>query len=493
MQPLSRRDVLTSLGLGTAGLLWSPGRGAASPAAIELGDLASLAERFRQTTRDGIFDVAEQAIRAGADYRTLLGAAFVAGVHDVRPRGVGGKLHCVMMVESAFQLTASCSAREAWLAALWSVDDFKNSQQRDIGEGDWVLPPRPEVSFNNEQQARREFRAAMETWDAERADRAIVGLLPFHDRQSLFEILWPFAARCFVDIGHKIIFCAQVERVLQRLGWQHAEPALRSLVNGLLYRSDSITGSEPGVFDHGRKLAPRFPDRWLDGKEAPEQSEVLLKRLRDCDATAAQQLVVDAFADGLGPATVWDGLRLYASELFHRRPRSAARRHGPVHGVTEVNAFAYAARATRVESTRRLMILQAAGWLPLVRRGLVKFFGAFEGPGLDALGATADRDTARSEEIFEQLSPDAARLHLDREPGRSTPFLAQLRDHLVHRAFQSHQYKYAAAIHQESALVNPRWASRILAPSITYVPTAADPKSEVSQRSLDLLRKVGLA
>lgn len=90
-----------------------------------------------------------------------------------------------------------------------------------------------------------------------------------------------------------------------------------------------------------RELAPTLPADWLPGLEDPQQSEVLLRRLRDCDPGQAQKLVAAAFRDGLGPATVWDGLRLYASELLHRRPKSAARRHGPVHGVTEVNAFAY--------------------------------------------------------------------------------------------------------------------------------------------------------
>ena len=57
---------------------------------------------------------------------------------------------------------------------------------------------------------------------AERADRAVTGLLPHVDPDSLFELLWPYAARCYVDIGHKIIFGAQVERALRRIGWGHA-------------------------------------------------------------------------------------------------------------------------------------------------------------------------------------------------------------------------------------------------------------------------------
>lgn len=496
MRRWSRRDAVTFLGLGTAGLLVGP-RGRAAARKLELGDLTALAERFRAASRASVFDVAADAIRAGADYRTLLGGAFMAGVHDVQPRGVGGKLHCVMMVESAFLLSETASPREAWLAALWSIDDFKRSQERDRGDGDWVLPPRPEVSFSSERQARRELVAAMDAWDAERADRAIVGLLPHLDRGSLFEVLWPYAARCYVDIGHKIIFCAQVERALGRLGWRHAEPALRSLVAGLLYVSDSISGSEAGVFEHARQVARSFPDDWLAGKDDPAVSEGLLRQLRECDAAAAQDLVAGALADGLGPATVWDGLRLYASELLQRRPKSAARRHGPVHGVTEVNAFAHVWRTTANETTKRLMILQAAGWLPLMRRDLERFFGPQQGPGLDDLGRAASGNAAPNEvpdfvDIFSQPSPEAARLRLDRSPRAAADYLAQLRRHLTERAFQSHQYKYAAAIAEESALAHPRWASRILAPAVTYVPTPNDPDSQVFDRSLHALRQAGV-
>ncbi len=122
---LNRRDALIHLGVGTAGLLWLPRRSTA--AAPKLGDLGELAEIFRRAPRAEVFDRVAAAIRAGADPRTLLGAAFVAGVHDVQPRGVGGKLHCVMMVESAFQLIETAPAEEAWLAALWSVDESWNT------------------------------------------------------------------------------------------------------------------------------------------------------------------------------------------------------------------------------------------------------------------------------------------------------------------------------------------------------------------------------
>ena len=199
----------------------------------------------------------------------LLGAVFLAGVRDIRPWHVGGKLHAVMMVESTFQIASAQSERDAWLAALWNLDDFKRSQARDARDGDWRLSPRPPVTASSESAARREFLAAMEAWDPERADRAIVGLLPFHDRPSLFELLWPLAARSFVNIGHKMIHVSQVYRALEMLDGAHREPVLRSMVHGLL-------GGEPGAttapFDRNRKLLTGLPRDWEDGRVEPDAS-----------------------------------------------------------------------------------------------------------------------------------------------------------------------------------------------------------------------------
>jgi hypothetical protein len=322
--------------------------------------------------------------------------------------------------------------------------------------------------------------------------------LPYHHHDSLFELLWPLGARCYVDIGHKIIFCTQVERALQRLGWRYAEPALRSLVHGLLAVDDSISGSELATFRRSRELATAFPAGWLRGHEDPERSAELLRKLRECDDAGAQRLVVAALREGLGPNTVWDGLRLYAAELFHRRPRTARRRHGPVHGVTEVNAFAHGWRTTNDETTKRLMILQAAGWLPLLRRDLTGFFGAPQGPGLDVLGAELDGDARTGEKmpglgnLLEEPVPALARAQLDRQPRMAAPFLAELRRFLAHKAVQNHQYKYTAALHEEATRVHPRWASRLLAPAITYLPTAGDPDTEILARSRHALRQAGV-
>lgn len=69
------------------------------------------------------------------------------------------------------------------------------------------------------------------------------------------------------------------------------------------------------------------------------------------------------------------------------------------------------------------MILQAAGWLPLLRRDLARFFGTWQGPGVDVLGdrANLEGELPSFSEIFEHPSPDAGHLRLDGEPGAAAP------------------------------------------------------------------------
>ncbi|MCI0490915.1 MAG: hypothetical protein L0229_30350 [Blastocatellia bacterium] len=494
MKVITRRNALARMGFGAAGLLthrWCEGAISES-----MGDaLTELAGRLRKTPHEKIFDLAADAIRAGADYKTLLGAAFVAGVEDIRPRHVGGKLHAVMMVESAFQLAEEAPAREALLAALFNLNEFKRSQERDRSEGDWVMPARPEVSFASEAEARREFLAAMEAWDDERADRAITGLIAHHRHESLFEILWPLAARSYVSIGHKIIYAAHVERTLRRIGWRYAETALRSLVNGLLNKQSDGTRME--AYHHSRVLAPSFPKGWMTGKEDAKESEGLLKQLRGSSWKESQEVVASAFKSGLGPATVWDGLRLLASELFLRRTKStpATERAAllPVHAVTVINSLGYAYRTAKSDEAKRLIILQAAGWLPPLQQDLIEFAGlSMESPGIDVLGNSTHTEVSDLSKLFKRPTPGGARSLLDRDSKMASLYLKGLRRSLFYKATENHQYKYAAAMQEESRLVDSHWASRILAPAVPYLPTEEEPDTEILQRSLHALRKAGI-
>jgi hypothetical protein len=488
---LSRREALASLLALPA--LRAARVGGAPAATVPTLDLGELAESFRRCAHRDALDVAVKAIRNGADRQAILGAIFLAGILDLRPRHVGGKLHAVLMVESTFQLAEAADRQSAWLLALWNLDDFKRSQEIARAEGEWALPKRPQAAFPSEESARREFLAAMDAWDEERADRALVGLLPHHDLASLFEVLWPLAARSYVNIGHKMIFAAQTERVLARIGWPHAEPALRSLVYGLLYRP---SGTETEAFERSRELAGTLPETTTPGPPDPARAGALLKELRENDSRSAQARVAGVLKEGTSAATVWDALRVWASELFARRrasqPADDRAALLPVHAVTVTNALGYAWRTTRSETTRRLLILQASGWLPLLRDDLARIVGlgpavpAGDEPRGDAGGAPA-----RLEGLLEDPSPATVRAHL-RDPQRWPAYRSALVEHLARKGVEPHQHKYAAVVFEESGLVHRQWAPYVLAAAVPYLPGRRQADTEIAERSREALARAGV-
>ena len=69
----------------------------------------------------------------------------------------------------------------------------------------------------------------MDDWDEGAADAAVAALARSASAGEVFEMLWRYGARDWRSIGHKAIFVSNSWRALQSIGWQHAEPVLRSL------------------------------------------------------------------------------------------------------------------------------------------------------------------------------------------------------------------------------------------------------------------------
>ena len=69
---------------------------------------------------------------------------------------------------------------------------------------------------------------------------------------EVFELFARYGCRDFRDIGHKAIYVANAFRTLRRIGWQHAEPVLRSLAYALLEHE----GDEPGQARTANRTGP---------------------------------------------------------------------------------------------------------------------------------------------------------------------------------------------------------------------------------------------
>ena len=460
--------VLSTSGLPAIGSIAQPlARAAIAPPAPDR--IEGLAALITKTSRDNAIEAVIGEYRKGATITEILGGTLLAGVREVNPRPVGYKLHAIMVVGSCFSLSDATPGPRKLLPALYNVDDFKRSQENDEFLGDWTQTPPPAVSFSTEKEARAAFHRAMRDWDDKAADRAVTGLYPFHDIDGIFEIIWPYAARCMGSIGHKIIYAAQAHRALSRIGKPYGLPVVRSLVNSLLAGGGPGPNTRPDELN--RKAMRELKGDWKQGRDDPEASAKLLTAFRETSPEEAAAACIETLNQGVGSRSVWDGLRLFASEILMRAPGLLA-----VHPVTATNAMHIASMATRDDATRRLTLLNCSSWLAMYRdyfRARKDTDMSMKGPGIDALTPAPGRAPAAIAWMKGDSEPTAVRrevLTLASDSAKFPKIKASLRDVLYRKGFEHHEYKYAAAILEDIGHTHPEWAPRLLAAGVPYLP-----------------------
>src|SRR5918998_3992968 len=268
---LRRRRFLQSasaIGLGAGLGNWAgmkfitPARGAdlkVGPEAVRFRpEIEPVVRWIEETPRERALEVAVGHLKGGLSYRDLLAALFLAGIRDVKPHPVGFKFHAVLVINSAHLLGQSAAKNDRLLPMLWALDNFKASQAKDIEEGDWTLGKVDEARLPAPGKARAEFVRAMEAWDADAADAAIAALCRTSGAAETMEPLWRLGVRDQRNIGHKPIFAAQCWRTLQAIGWEHAEPVLRSLAFGLLDQQGENTNAPSGPYEASVASAARL-------------------------------------------------------------------------------------------------------------------------------------------------------------------------------------------------------------------------------------------
>ena len=249
------------------------------------------------------------------------------------------------------------------------LDHFKDSQARDVKEGNWTMAPVEEKAVPPPGRAREAFIAAMDRWDEAATDVAVAGLARTAGANEIYELFVRYGARDFRDIGHKAIYVANSWRTLQCIGWQHAEPVLRSLAYALLQHGKGNPADQDDPADRpGRQnmaRAARIREGWYAGRPDTLASADLLSTLRTGSDADASQQVVEVLNRGVAPQSIWDALFDGAGELLLRQPGIVA-----LHAVTTTNAMHYAYQATGDDLTRRLLMLQNAAFLPMFRGAL---------------------------------------------------------------------------------------------------------------------------
>src|SRR6516165_7151506 len=267
------------------------------PAVVQCSsDIEPLIRLIEDTPRPKILEETVARIKKGTSYQQFLAAVMLAGVRGIRPRPVGFQFHAVLVVNSAHLASLAAPAQERWLPLLWAIDNYKGSQQRNREAGGWVMGAVDESKLPPTTQAKKRFIEAMDNWDEEGTDRAVVPLVRSSGAAEVMELFWRYGARDFRDIGHKIIYAANAYRTLQTIGWRHAEPVLRSLAFAMLEHEGDNPAKRDAPPDRpwreNIKLGDSIRRHLQTGKVTPSASEELLATQRTASPSECSAKVI---------------------------------------------------------------------------------------------------------------------------------------------------------------------------------------------------------
>ena len=437
-------------------------------------EIEPLVQLLENTERDKVLEQIAQRIRRGTSYQQVLAALQLATVRNVQPRpSVGFKFHAVLVVNSAHIASLASADEHRWLPIFWAIDEFKDSQARDVREGDWTMTPVEEKAVPRPGKAAEAFTAAMDQWDVEAANAAAAGLARGVSSHETFELFCRYAARDFRSIGHKAIFLANAWRTLNTIGWQHAEPILRSLAYAMLNHSGepnpATSDLEPDrPWRHNDMLVKKLDAAWRDGQTNDDATLESIKMFREADSSAASERFAALLNKGVAPQSLWDAMFLSAGELLARQPGIV-----PLHALTTSNAVHYLYQTTRDEKLQQKLLLQNAAFLTLFREA-ARRRGRLVDVQIDLFASfdlQDDDSDARRDLILRNISSKPNQAAQDvmtylNNGGDAEELLDAARLMVFFKGNNSHDYKFSSAVLEDYYHVSPAWRDRYLAASV---------------------------
>lgn len=488
---------LSELALGELGFLSKLPTVSAADTALDskqlrlengIGPLVTLLE---ETPRARLLESVAAAIHSGTSYREILAALLLASVRNVRPHpSVGFKFHAVLVVNSAHLASLASAPTDRWLPIFWAIDYFKSQQLEEQRTSGWTMRPVDEKVVPPARKARKMFIDAMERWEEDAADAAIIGLARTAGANDIFELMCRFGARDFRAIGHKAIFVANSWRTLQCIGWHHAEPVLRSLTSALLNHhgepnpaSSDLPADSP--WRQNDRLEKTIRADWQDGAISADATHELLQTLRSGSPDDAPGLAVKLLNRGVAPQSIWDAVLVGSGELLMRQPGIIG-----LHSQTTANALHHAYQVSGDDSTRRMLLLQNCAFLPMFRQAAIGR-GDVSGATIDDLQAADLQAPSPGTEVAEILAdvseqPERAARQLKRylqAGGDPQHFMGAARRLIFLKGTNAHDYKYSSAVLEDYYHASPQWRHLLLALSVFNLRGSGERDNQLVQRT----------
>jgi hypothetical protein len=498
-------------GLGDFTDLWPLGpanaeKAKVTPDLVRFGpDIEPVVQLIERTPQDQCLAAMIKQLRKGLPYRHFLAALYLAAIRAARWHGDGihGYDHSAYVVHSAYQLSLDLPAGEQLLPAFYALNGFKGGQK--------AYPNKkgtPELTgkLPTAAKAADELNAALKEWDSDWAERAVVALIRSRGSAAVLEPLWNYAGQNWGFIGHMAILVANSVRLLDTIGWQHAEHVLRYVVQGLAgwgreYATDADVQPYWSNLPRVAKAVGRLPGDWAEGQGNEGLTKDLLVLLRDGQGEEACDLTVKRLTEGKARAgAVWDAVHLSAGELVLSSKTHAA--HRPVnscalHSNTATNALHYAFRASSRKDTRLLLTLQAVAWMDLFRKCIIK--GKHLVTPMDITALTGPEPPDKPEAVIDQIL--ATRTDTPHEAGQlAFAFAHRHRPELLLSAARRllpmkssgdpHDIKYPVAVFEDLDLVSPGWRPHLLATAVFSFWGSDRPDNPMMEKVRDAVRKL---
>ncbi len=485
---MDRRSFLCAT--GSAAALGLSGR---SGLARTLPDSGALHRLLEETPRERVAAALAGLIRDGLDRRGTLAALAVATSRRVRPfPHVGFKYHTVLALQSVHLTALNLRGKERWLPVFWALDYFKRAQEAERRQSGWTMGAPPAPAAGTAAAAQQNLIDALDRWDLEAVDPAILDFARLAAPERLSEILFRYGIRDLRAIGHKAIAVQNVHRLLPLVGPESAPPVLRSLAAALQnhgYGPNPATGdlAPDRTWRAFQAMLGEIPKSWKRGRRDDAARDELVRTLREVSELDAGRAAIDLLGHGVAADSIWEAIFATAAELVLTRPRVV-----PVHAQTSANAFHYVFRHARADSTRQLALLQSAAFMPAFRRGVGDTRADLRIEALEPLAASGE-GAAALRDAFSELPHDpaaAARkaLHYLQRGGSADRLVAAARRHLARSGRYSHDYKFTeAALENYREMAPGAWRDRILSASMAYFTGSATAPSPVAREALRLL------
>ena len=471
----SRRQFVAGTAAGTIASTFIPGLPSvsadeirATTRIVQFGSgIESLVRLIEDSSRERLLEKIAAQIQNGRSYREVLAALLLAGIRNVQPRpSVGFKFHCVLVVNSCHLASLSGPDEDRWLPVFWALDYFKSSQADEAQRSGWKMKPVRESLVPDALHARTLFTKAMDTWDVEKADAATAGLVRTAGATEIFNLFAQYAARDYRSIGHKAIYLANSWRALQVIGWEFAEPVLRSLAFALLNHSGE---SRPDKSDHkadipwreNKSLLASVPKTWLDGSLDSGLTTDLIRGARSASATDLAAVAAGGLKSGANPQSVWDAVFVGAGELLMKQPGIIG-----LHGLTTANAVHYLYSNVRSDTLRQRLLLQACSFGPMFRES-ARGRGNLAPHSISVFDSPKAPDTSL-ESVLSEISKDRLRSaklahNYLSNGGNAHKFISAARRLLFLKGRDAHDYKFSSAVLEDYAHISPEWRDRFLA------------------------------